>query len=468
MDNPNYNRLCNFLNDFLSRNKQNENIFFISWPHLLRYHDQEIKNYKNLNINFFQRAFFKIIKLIAQILYRLEIFDDSKQYIKKLNKQNLNTIVISHMINPSQLAYKKDFYFPDIAMTKNTLTCLINHTKLSSEEFSEKLPRNTILLSRKSDIKTNISIFFKCIKGFIDIQFQKSRNNYFFFKILKKIQNEALSSSTFLNHSFKKKIKNIIKEVNPQKVIFTYEGYPYERIIISAAREVSSNIKCVGYQHSGIFESQNVVYKSFNKKYDPDYVLCTGKITAEYCKKKIENKETIVKVLGTQKRFDLDLNKRRTSCLIVPEGYFSEIKILLKFCIKISLQDPSIPFILRLHPNVYNDRKIKSYVTHKLKLFDNFEISKTCLKNDLMKSKTVLYRGSTVSIQAGCLGITPLYLKYKSEISIDPLFNMDENKLKIKNVDEFLSIHKNFRDKKFKVYCQNYYDHFDKTMLEYF
>ena len=85
-----------------------------------------------------------------------------------------------------------------------------------------------------------------------------------------------------------------------------------------------------------------------------------------------------------------------------------------------------------------------------------------------MKSKTVLYRGSTVSIQAGCLGITPLYLKYKSEISIDPLFNLNENKLKIKNVDEFLSIHKNFRDKKFKVYCQNYYDHFDKTMLEYF
>ena len=88
MNNPNYKKLCSFLNDFLSRNKQNENIFFISWPHLLRYHNQEIKNYKNLNINFFQRAFFKIIKLIAQIFYRLEIFDDSKQNIRKLNKQN--------------------------------------------------------------------------------------------------------------------------------------------------------------------------------------------------------------------------------------------------------------------------------------------------------------------------------------------------------------------------------------------
>ena len=138
MDNLNYNKLCSFLNDFLSRNKQNENIFFISWLHLLRYHDQEIKNY-NFNINFFQRPFFKIIKLIAQIFFRLEIFDNTKLNIKKLNKQNLNTIVISHLINPSQLALKKDFYFPDIAMTKNTLTCLINHTKLSNEELSEKL-----------------------------------------------------------------------------------------------------------------------------------------------------------------------------------------------------------------------------------------------------------------------------------------------------------------------------------------
>ncbi len=467
MNNQDYKRLCNFLNDFLSRNKQNENTFFISWPHLLRYHDQEIKNYKNLNISFFQRAFFKIIKLITQIFYRLEFFDGSKQYIKKLNKQNLNTIVISHMINPNQLAYKKDFYFPDIAMTQNTLTCMINHTKFSNEVLSKKLPSNTIIISRNSDLKTNISIFFKCIKGFIDTQFQKSKKNHLFFKILKKIQNESLSSSTFLNHSFKKKIKNIIKEVIPQKVIFTYEGYPYEKIIISAAREVSTNIKCVGYQHSGIFKSQNVVYKSFDQKYDPDYVLCTGKITAEHCKKKIENKETIVKVLGTQKRFDLDLNKRRKSCLIVPEGYFSELKILLKFCIKISLQDSTIPFILRLHPNTYNDKKIKSYVTKRLKLFDNFEISNTSLKNDLMKSKTVLYRGSTVAVQAGCLGIIPLYLKYKSEMSIDPLFNMGESKLKIKKVDEFLSIHRNFRDKKFKVYCQNYYAHFDKTMLKH-
>ena len=88
---------------------------------------------------------------------------------------------------------------------------------------------------------------------------------------------------------------------------------------------------------------------------------------------------------------DLDLNKRRTSCLIVPEGYFSEIKILLKFCIKISLQDPSIPFILRLHPNVYNDKKIKSYITHKLKLFDNFEISKTSLKNDLRPNTKIWF-----------------------------------------------------------------------------
>ena len=72
-------------------------------------------------------------------------------------------------------------------MTKNTLTCLINHTKLSSEKFSEKLPRNTILLSRKSDIKTNISIFLNVLRVLLIFSLKKVEITIFF-KILKKFK----------------------------------------------------------------------------------------------------------------------------------------------------------------------------------------------------------------------------------------------------------------------------------------
>ena len=66
-----------------------------------------------------------------------------------------------------------------------------------------------------------------------------------------------------------KSIKVCLKKVKPNYFLLTYEGYPWERLCIKAVKEFHPNIKCVGYQHSGIFESQNVVYKSFNQKYDP-------------------------------------------------------------------------------------------------------------------------------------------------------------------------------------------------------
>ena len=66
-----YQNLCNFLNLFLLKNKENENIFSISWLHIQRYHDQEIKRYDDLTIKFKETFFFKLIYLILQIFYRL-------------------------------------------------------------------------------------------------------------------------------------------------------------------------------------------------------------------------------------------------------------------------------------------------------------------------------------------------------------------------------------------------------------
>ena len=90
------------------------------------------------------------------------------------------------------------------------------------------------------------------------------------------------------------------------KIIFTYEGYSYERMIIAAAKEVSPKISCIGYQHAGVFQSQNIIYKSFSPKYDPDYIFCTGTITADFCKKNIENDITPFSI--TKDNFSGDKN----------------------------------------------------------------------------------------------------------------------------------------------------------------
>ena len=130
-----YQNLCNFLNLFLLKNKENENIFSISWLHIQRYHDQEIKRYDDLTIKFKETFFFKLIYLILQIFYRLNL---SKCIFRKrdnINVKQYDTIIVSHLINFNQLSLKRDFYFPGIAERKNTFIILINHTRISRKSF---------------------------------------------------------------------------------------------------------------------------------------------------------------------------------------------------------------------------------------------------------------------------------------------------------------------------------------------
>ena len=271
-----YQNLCDFLNLLLLKNKENENIFSISWLHIQRYHDQEIKKYDDLTIKFKELFFFKLIYLILQIFYRLDFSQSIFFKRENINFKKYDTIIVSHLINFKQLSLKRDFYFPGMAERKSTFIILINHTRIPRKKIESQLPENTILLSRKGSFLCNLKIFFKCILAFRDINKEIVNDNKLNLKLLKKIRNEALSSSTYLNHLFKYEISNVIKKLKPLKIIFTYEGYSYERMIIAAAKEVSSKISCIGYQHAGVFESQNIIYKSFAPKYDPDYIFFTG------------------------------------------------------------------------------------------------------------------------------------------------------------------------------------------------
>ena len=169
--------------------------------------------------------------------------------------------------------------------------------------------------------------------------------------------------------------------------------------------------------------------------------------------------------MGTQKRFFVNMSETNYSCLVVPEGYLSEVEILLRFCIKLAKKEPSIKYIFRLHPNIIDNKKVNTYIKNQLKFYKNIRISDDNLKTDLQNSKVVLYRGSTVSIQAGCLGVLPIYLKNKSDITIDPLFDMGRNELKIQNVSEFFNLYYGSGYKKYKDYCQNYYSPLNKKIL---
>ena len=71
---------------------------------------------------------------------------------------------------------------------------------------------------------------------------------------------------------------------------------------------------------------------------------------------------------------------------------------------------------------------------------ENILISKNSLEEDLVSAKALLYRGSTVAITAGANGVTPIYIKQKNEMSIDPIYNAESGKFEISDPNEFKKV----------------------------
>ena len=148
--------------------------------------------------------------------------------------------------------------------------------------------------------------------------------------------------------------------------------------------------------------------------------------------------------------------------LVCPEGFYSESKLMINFSKKILNELPNTKIIFRSHP-VLDKNIINSYIK-KYKLQKNFKFSENSLMNDIQQSNFLLYRGSGICIKATLHGLVPINLKLKNEVSLDPLFEVNNNI--IFDVNSLKTLLKkygfyndkiNFNLKKIQDYCLNYY-----------
>ena len=448
-----YSYISKFLNNFLKQSKNDEGVFLIPWLHFLRVHkDENISNYK-LEKDVNDNVIYKIILLIVRLIYN-SFYYKKPNYIKNVNCED---IYISHLISLPDKNRYGDIYFPNDWRNKNSITFLINHTHISEKKLRGLLQDKFHLLSKYSSFTTSFYFVLKSFRAYFKIKGKlKYQTNVLNKRLISRAAIEAISFATVTNYNIKEQCLNIFKETKPKKVFFTLEGHAYERAIISAAREVSCDIKCFGYQHSSFFYSQNAIFQTYSKRYDPDVVLTTGPLASKYAKNRFKNKFIKFQVVGTNKRFKEKKTKGNV-CLIAPEGYKSEVEILLDFSKRLAFKRPHVEFILRLHPRLHNSKILKKLIHNDL-IPNNILISQNDLIEDLRRSKVILYRGSTVAIQAGSMGITPVYLKLKKEITIDPLFNIGQNELKITSIKQFYDIYdERIKIPNFKTYCNDYY-----------
>jgi len=441
-----YKKICSYSKRIQNNNKKLSS-FCNSYLHIIRAHPFILKKYNNIfffrSFIFYIFLFFKnifeiVIKFLIQFLYK---------EILNTHKKNYKILVLGHITNFKAFSKNIDFQYGNFFKNKNNdiLYFYINSSKTKKDKIKslnklKKINKNYYIFNYKLGLFNFVKYFIYLFSEFLIAIFKIFRFNSFDKYYRRFIYNSALnliSHSTFQNLIFYHKFNLFVKKYSIQKIVTTFEGHPFEKLIFKIGYE--NSIPVDAYQHSFISDTHHSIYVYSNQKYLPTRILTSGKITYNIFKKYF-SKKLDVKLIGSTKAKYYKKNKKKYNsfrCLVVPEGFYEETEILINFCLEYVKKYQNVEFIVRLHPEVIKDKLLKRNPKYKFKN-KKIKISQSKITNDVKISNLLLYRGSTFAADALAYGLKPFYLKRDNEIEIDSLWMFkDKFKEKIKNIEQF-------------------------------
>lgn len=426
MQYKNFKKQINESNKFLKLNKNNVNLVSLSFLHILRPQYDLIKNFNSFYLKY-RISYHLKYSTIKFLKYLFSYFQDKK----KLSKE-VDLLILSNFTNLNHLNNKLDFYFGNLQyfLNKNKINChtvFRNFTRLSTNELRKKNKiKNHHFLDDFDKINCEISYFFLFFFEYLKYKifsFQKNKNF---------LNNKNFSFLNFLTGISSLRLANLIlkfiKESNPKMILITLEGHAWEKVLTRKLREKYPKIIIAGYQFSVLSKNTNSLFLKLDKKYEQDFIFTKNKIHKNFfIHKGFEPSK--IKILGDLKKEKIQISKIRkiNNIIICPEALDYENEVMFSFAENCAKKINDYNFIFRPHPS-YNKKFISRY--------KNLKISKTTLKNDLLKSKILIYRGSSVCYYAKDYKILPIYLKTKNEISIDPLYYFKRRECKILSVND--------------------------------
>lgn len=457
MNEKQYLQICKLTDSIIQRKDTTISRIAIQFLFPLRPHPLYLSPYYDLFTNKRKNILFSIIKyffLFFKFSYRIinSIFF-RENYSNKYS--NVSHFFISHLLNESQIESENDFYYgtlPQQLANKGLKSSiiLISHIKNQNSIKYKEWEINGIsklILIDKVCFLDEIKITYKLIIEHLRLRNLSKKSNIILEKkLLSKASDNALSDSTFSNMRIGYNIKNILSKSDPKILITTFEGYAWERVVFAQLKNNYKKIKCIGYNHSALFNLQHSIFRSIDSKIDPDKIFTVGESYNNIFKNLSNFNDIKIEILGSPKFNSINFSEKTSNITIlcIPEGLISECLMLFDFSIKCSILNPTINFIWRVHPLIKIDQ-IKKY--YKI-LPKNISISKNNIQSDILMSNYVLYRGSSAVIEAFNYGLIPIYYNNNS-FNIDPLYYIDCNKNYINNENELSSmINNNCKNKK--------------------
>lgn len=441
----NFNR---FYDKILNGYESNFVTVAISWLHIIK---PDIPGYlKNTSFDKKNNYFLYVLKFIKRItFYCVYLITDVFYKNKKKNLKKKDIIIISHCLNKHSINKKKDFYFEkfeDILKKQKKSYCilLINHTNLNSSYLNQlNKVDNKYVLEKYLNPFFETKIFYLQIKEFFRLyKLYFFSKNKFEKKCIKNICLSIFDSQTKFSLRMYLIFKTYLNLIEPSKVIFTHEGFAWERLCIKASKEFNKDIKVIGYQHSPISKKNLAILKNINGLYNPNMIWASGNKSFKILNQSKKLNKVKIILSGYFKKINSYQNQKKIklNCLVVPGATVSENLKLFNFSLKCALKNKLINFTWRVHPLINFFNILKKLKLNLKEIPKNIKISKNNFKNDINQNSFVLYNDSTAVIEAASGGNIPIYLNLKDQPNIDPICDYQKSRIYVSSTKNFVNL----------------------------
>lgn len=372
-----------------------------------------------------------------------------------------------------------DFYYYDIFKKleeegKKFSVILLNKTNQSPKDIIKKFQKSkisrVIINNYYSLLKSPLVLVVLFLKY---IQFKIRYLSINLTKEEKKIQlNFSLKNfiKTRNTYILTKNIKKITNTKFIKGFFTTYEGHSFEKNLIQYFNR--KNIKTFGYYFSIIRDLDTNVFYDFELDTMPNNIYFTGQNTKKIFLEKanFNPSKSKLDVIGYTRPIKyLKKENYNKILLFCPEGLYNETELMLKFAKKILNFYHNIKIIFRLHPEI--NKNLINFNFNDL-VSDRFILSYNKLEDDLNLSSLLIYRGSSVCINALYNDVLPIYLKLDENINLDPLFKVNKNIIHqphdldsyIKNLKKVDQLKDSISD--LKIYADEYFEKFNYSKFK--
>ncbi len=424
--------------------------FAIHNQSLISNHPAQIEPYLSLFQNqdspsivrFIQRFVRRTIRLLIGIpWFPSESQRQLKRQMTRIPGVKLDLFLFSWLVNEEHLSRKDDFYLSILPLLEDRKTFLllgdakgyVNQSDCAIAAF-RNLPNGRVYWPEPRVAPLRLRFFWDVMYGALMLMLERIRTrNPFRISVLYFLLGEILSSKVLFELNLYYLTRSLARKFQPTVAMALYEGYAWERCFWAAMRDASPRTVRIGYQHAPIREHSYSLLRNptADGRYNPDSIGTVGRYYRDLLREAINDGVDIF-TLGYHRLLTPESGTRpkgNKSVLFVPEGIHSETSMMVKMAEACARADSARHYIVRLHP-ILKMAEIESLVG--AEIYDNFKTlpnlsfsENTAIEHDFARCEYLVYRSTSVAIQAVLFGLKLIYLrKSGDEMDVDPLYEL--------------------------------------------